>query len=360
MTTTQNTPDNADYNPNEFNDADFEDLSLFAGIQSEAEEARQEQADRENRAPIMTLDAGSYWLRIYPEIRLEEDGSRRMHVMRKFWSYSGLVKGLRRLPAPRGEADRIRPEVQRLVDANYGEAWKFKAKEEGLIKVHIYRSTLPKDHKYVKIGAPMFLILRRKQINALNDFLAELSPENLRSILNPRAPAPMIKLSYTAGAGGSSSFGFDINNAELPPLPENFPSLFDVLITDDTPLPTDEEIAKVRKAVSVALAMSSNIVNPEDDSGAAPVSATAAERRAAARDAAQAALREQAGKGEPNLGTTAQAAPAAAPVPAESGPEPEPECPSQEKHFGEHDPEHFDCITCPHEDVCAKATHGAV
>ena len=373
--------------PNDFDGADFDDLSLFAGVQTEAEEARQEQADRENRAPVSYIDEGSYWLRLYPEIRLEEDGkSRRMHVVRKFWSYTGLAKGVRRLPAPRGDTDLVRPEVQRLVDAKYDQAWKFKAKEEGLIKVNIYRSSLPKDHKYIKLNTPMFLVLRRKQINALNEFLAELSPESLRTVLNPRNTAPLIKMSYTAGSGGSSSFGFDLEQKDLPGLPEGFPSLFEVLINDETPLATDEEIVKIRKSVSLALAMSSNIVNPSDDSGAPPPSTTSTEKKDAARAAVAEALKGQQGSGpdetasgeetgkepapEPEPAAKAEPEPVVEktkPKPAEKKADPKPEavekkdeptCPSSDKdlEFGRHQPDHLDCITCPYEVECNKAS----
>lgn len=379
------------FNPNDFSGDDFDDLSLFAGIQSEAEEARQEQQDRENRAPVSYLDEGSYWIRLYPEIRLEEDGkSRRMHVVRKFWSYTGLAKGVRRLPAPRGEADLVRPEVMRLKDANYGESWKFMASEEGLIKVNIYRSSLPKDHKYIKLNTPMFLILRRKQTNALNEFLAELSPENLRTVLNPRNTAPLIKVSYTKGSGGSASFGFDLEQKELPPLPETFPSMFDVIINDETPLATDEELAKIRKSVSAVLAMQSNLINPDADSGAAPATTTSTERRSAAAAAVQEALKGQregsapdtASAGEPGAKESeSEPEPAAKPAepepvvekekpkPAEKAkpaakaatPAPaadEPKCPSTDENleFGRHQASHLDCITCPYETECAKAS----
>jgi hypothetical protein len=344
---TTKTPENTQ-DPNDF--SNFDDLALFSGIQSEAETARQEQQERENRVPLSYTDEGSYWLRIYPEIRAEEDGSRRMHVMRKFWSYTGLCKGVRRLPAPAGDDDRVRPEVQRLKDAKYAEAWKFQAKEEGLIKVNIFRSSLPKDHKYIKINTPMVLVLRRKQINALNEFLADLSPENLRQILDPRNEAPLIKMSFTAGAGGSSSFGFDLTKAALPPLPENFPSIFDILLNKDTPLATDEELHKIRKAVSTILAMSSNIVNPESDSGSTPPSTTAADKKAAAQAAVKALLNE---------GGDAPSEPAKdEPKDKKKEANPEPTCPSSDPNlsFGHHNPEHVDCITCPYEAECSKAS----
>jgi hypothetical protein len=358
----QTTPD---HNPNEFNDADFEDLALFAGVVSEEEANRAENARREeeraNRAPVTYLDPGSYWLRLYPEFRTEEDGGRKVHVLRRFWSYTGLAKGVRRLPAPRDPNDPVRKEVLRLKDAKYDQAWKFQASEEGLIKACIFKSTLPKDHKYVKMNTPLFIVLRRRQTEALSTFLAELSPENLRKILDPRGSAPMIKVTYTAGAGGSASFGFDLAEAELPPLPSEFPSIFKVLIEEGVTKPADdEELLKIRKNISAILASQSNVINPSDESGAPPTR-TATERQSEARGAVAGILGEGKGKGGDKPATGAKPAPAASAAAAAAGgaaAEPDPVCPSNDAAlaFGRHNGDHPDCITCPFEDRCAAAS----
>ena len=350
-------------NPNDF--GDFDDISLFSGLQQDQEEYRDQQQDRENRAPVSYLDEGSYWLRLYPEIRAEEDGSRRLHVVRRFWSYTGLAKGVRRLPAPKDPNDPVRQEVMRLKDANYPEAWKFMASEEGLIKAQIYRSTLPKDHKYIKLNTPMFIVLRRKQLTALSTFLADLSPEQLQRILDPRKPGTIIKASYTKGAGGSASFGFDLDEAELMPLPAEFPSLFEALINDKTEPANDEELSKIRKSISAVLAMRSNIVNPEDDSGAPPVSRREEERKSEAKSAVQEALKSSSSpktdsqpKSQPIVEKqeeTKKAEPAAADTAGH-------ECPGQaedpELAFGKHNGQHEACILCPFEAECQSASKG--
>jgi len=249
----------------EMTDADFENIELFSGVQQDAEQYRDQNSD-DDRAPTAYIDEGNYWVRLYPEMIINEAGARQLVVVRRFWSYQRAF-GVRRLPAPKDGDCPIRQQVQRLKDANYDEAWKYTAKEEGLIKLYIYKMSL-KDHKYIKVKTPMFFILRRKQLTALADFLADLSPEDLRNIMNPRVAAPLIKFSFTKGSGGSSSFGFDLAREELPPLPEDFPSLYDVVMPEsDAKPPTDEEIAKYKKGISALLAAGTNLLNPDEQEG---------------------------------------------------------------------------------------------
>lgn len=355
-------------------DEDFDDLALFAGVQGDAEEYRTAAAERDNRAPISYIDEGNYWLRFYPEVKIEADGARRLHVMRRFWSYTGLAKGVRRLPAPQDPSDPVRKEVMRLKDAKYPDAWKFMAKEEGLIKVCIFKSSLPKDHKYIKTETPMYLVLRRKQLTALSEFLADLSPDDLRRILNPRRAAPMIKMSFSKGSGGSSSFGFDIKEAELPALPEDFPSMFKVLIEEGKEEPAnDEELMKIRKSISAILASTQNLINPEEgeESGAPPANRSEASKSASAKSAVADALREAKGAGseapaageaggeaaDTSTGTTQKVIPIKEEKPDAPG-DATPYCPSDDpnRKFGAHDATHVDCITCPIEDKCDAAT----
>lgn len=374
---TQTTPDKQDYSPNQFNDDDLDNLALFSGVVQGAADDRDEQArrdaERESRAPVAYIDEGSYWLRLYPEIRPEADGTRKMHIVRKFWSYTGLAKGVRRLPAPRDPECPVRKEVQRLKDAKYGDAWKFQASEEGLIKACVYKSSLPKDHKYFgaeKLNKPTYLVLRKKQLTALNEFLADLSPEDLRKILNPRGSAPMIKMTFSKGASGSASFGFDIHEAVLPDLPAEFPSIFKVLIDEDKMEPaTDEELMKIRKSISGILAANSNVINPDDESGAPPTQSET-QRQQAAKAGVADILGKGKDKGVVGAGSPPPAKeekpaeqPAATPAPAAAAPseskaEPDPVCPSTDAalEFGAHNPDHMDCITCPFEDKCAKAS----
>lgn len=288
------------------NDADLDDLSLFAGVQKEAEENRDRNSD-DNRAPLTYMEEGSYWIRMYPELILDEAGNRKLVPMRRLWSY-GRNFGVRRLPAPKDENCPIRKEVQRLRDADYKEAFKYTASEEGVIKAVIFKASgAAEKSKYTKLNEPVFIVMRRKQMLALDQFLADMSPEDLRQVLDFRKKANVLKISFTKGSGGSASFGFDLMQKELPPLPDDFPSMYDVLVTDETPPPTDEEIIKYRKGVTALLAASNNVMDPTEDGGgngapegdrgdAARAAVAEAKRQAAEEEAKRQAAAEAASK----------------------------------------------------------------
>lgn len=368
--------------------SDFDDLSMFSGVSEDAGEYRDEAKEFADRAPISYLDEGNYWLRFYPEVKIEADGSRKMHVMRRFWSYTGLAKGVRRLPAPLGDCP-VRAEVTRLKEAKLDDAWKYQAKEEAVLKVYIERWSGPKDHKYIKTQKPMFVVLRRKQVTALAEFLADLKPEGLRKVLNYHASNPLIKLSYTKGSGGNASFGFDIEEITPPALEENFPSLFTVLL-DESKVATPDEVQKIRREVNRILSQGSKIFTPEGDEAKTAGPSSSSAKSDAAAEAVRMALAQSAASPTPppvapeakqaeanSAPTTSPTEPVAEPakvipitpvaevaaaVKAEApnvSAGPVPVCPrGGTAKFGEsHDDSNMDCIVCPHEPECvAKQT----
>jgi hypothetical protein len=342
-------------------DDDFNDLSLFTGVQGAAEEYTEKAAESSgDRAPISYLDEGTYSLRIYPEVIPDEGGTRRMHTVRPFWSYTG-IKGVRRLPAPKDENCPIRKEMKKLADADHlkDEAWKYRAKEEGLLKVMIFKMS-HKTHKYLKLNEPMFIVLKRPGLIAWNAFLADMDPADMKDVLNPRKVAQTINVKVTKKQGSvpaGVSFGFDVKKEELPPLPDGFPSMFNVLL-DEKKVATEDELKAVRSFVSRMLVTGSRVVNPGEDSDGGAPNRSSAERSQNAKSAVAEALKAAKGTAEPPppQDTAAPGKPVQTPVTAAG------KCPSSDPTlgWGKQNGSAADCIVCEHESACSEAKLGDV
>lgn len=322
--------------------ADYSDLSLFEQFSDQTHKALEENSEFE-REPIFYphyKSLANYKVRLYPIIKEDPDtGKPKLVLTRQVWSHSGFEK-TRRL-ACTGRDCAICSHTKKLKEANYSDAWKYTARGEALVLAYVYESSTPKDYKYMKTGEYGYLVLRNKAINSLNAFLANLTPEEMKSVLNPTIKANRVVLTISPGSDGSVSWGFDIKQAELPPLPDDFPDIDSVYVNPDK-LTTDEELKTVRTTVNKLLAtMAGILVEPdEDEEEPAP--------KVSNSQAAKSAVGKALGKKPKGESSTSQE---------------EPSCPGIDEglSWGNHpqtlgEEPNITCLSCPHESSCEART----
>jgi hypothetical protein len=344
-------------------DALYEDISLFQSFAGEVEQAVAEAAaSGEERDNVWFIDVNNrtYRMRFCPELRADpETGQPKLVLTRTIFSHSGFEK-VRRIKC-QGTGCPICKESYRLKDAKYDDAWRYGSKKEAIVRVRIHSATTSKDYKYLKTNEYGFVVLRNKAYNGLNSFLANLTPEEMRQVLNPKKAAPEILLTVTPGADGSAAWSFGLKPIELPPPPEDYKSVYDVYVQEDD-APTDDELKEIRKQVNRMLAsMEGKLVQPEGGDGDAPAAARPPKAGAKAAVAsalgktraapAQEALSEPGPAGEPEGGDGAEGMTAGE---AESGEEPV--CPGADEGlaYGQN-PQALGqeisatCLSCPYE-----------
>lgn len=303
------------------------DLSLFEELKADAEkfvEDHKYTSDYAN-APLFFLDDGNYWLRFYPQI-IEKDGKKRLLIVRTVFLHNfKSVSDIGKRFMCEGPNCRICKETKRLSDAKLKDAYRFTRNEDGIALVNIYRTDAKSD--YIKSNEPGFMVFRRKVAIAINNWIAGLDADDLKRVLDPNRKAMIVKLSYTGGTGGGASIGFDIKEAELPPLDSEFPSIFDSYVRESD-IASDEEIQKIKSFVNESLARKLNIFNPDDVEEALP---------------------------SPKVSRSASVDK----VLKESVNNPENPCPSSSEGlvFGQHPTEqNINCIVCPIEKKCIEFT----
>jgi hypothetical protein len=123
--------------------------------------------------------------------------------------------------------------------------------------VHLYDS--PPGNEYALPKKSYGAVLDRRQIFAIQDFIAELHPDDKRQMLDPNNAAPAIKLSIAKGAGKANvSCGIaSMQRLELPPLefkdedgaPIEYKGLDHIYITENDKI-SDENFFKLKQAVT--------------------------------------------------------------------------------------------------------------
>jgi len=360
----------------------YDDLSLFenfAGqVQKDFEDSQNEGFEKQPITyPVISGKTTTWKFRFHPLIKTDPDtGNPKLVLTRSVWNHGSFEtvtmkdgkeqkSRTRRLPCG-GKDCPICAETRKLKDAKHSEAWKYGAKREAIAPVYIYESTAPKDYKYQILNEYGFMQLRNKAIDSLNAFLSNLSPEEMKQVLNPKVKAPRIMFTVSGGSEGSASWGFDIKQTELAPLPDDFPDI-DKMYCDETEKVTEEELSIVRKTVNKLLAeMAGQLVEPEDGDTPNPGANPNAKTNEAAKSAVADALKK--GGDQPGgapAGTATEAAgstPNQNSAPAAAQPVSF-DCPGTGEGltFGNHPATlgkdiSISCLSCPLENDCEKRT----
>lgn len=365
------------------NSALYEDLSLFenfAGqVQKDFEDSQNGDFEKQPITyPVVSGKTTTWKLRFHPLIKTDPDtGGPKLVLTRTVWNHgqfeSTVMKDgkeskvrTRRIPCS-GKDCPVCAETRKLKDAKHQESWKYSAKKEALAPVYITESTAGKDYKYQILNAYGFIQLRNKAIDSLNAFLTNLSPEEMKQVLNPRNKAQRIMFTVSGGSEGSASWGFDIKQMEMPPLPDDFPDI-DKMYCDETEKVTEEELSIIRKTVNKMLAeMAGTMVDPDDEEATAPA-ANPNKPAAGAKSAVADALKKGAESGEATKPAAADTATEAAgstqtQISESASADSDVVCPGAAENlkFGAHPVTLggdicISCLSCPHETACEAKT----
>jgi hypothetical protein len=206
--------------------------------------------------PICFLGDGNYVFRIYPD--RDPNGFARLikraHIHNKKTGVEGVYLRC-------WEDDRVNKLFREAEEAGLEKLWgyhiyQYRSREIGYMMAHLYET--PPNNEYALPKKSYGLILDKRQIFAVQDFIAELTPEDKRQMLDPNNAAPGIKLSITRGSGKANvSCGIaSMKRLELPPLefkdedgnPIEYKGLDSVYITEEDRI-SDENFFKLRQAV---------------------------------------------------------------------------------------------------------------
>jgi hypothetical protein len=229
-----------------------------ARIVEEAEAYRKEYKERgqfRSGVPVTFLGDGTYIFRIYPD----RDSKGFVRLIKRAWIHQKIIiEGDRKLRFWKDErVDKLFVEAE---EAGLEKIWgkflyQYKSREQGYMMAHFFECP---ESEYTKPGNSYGTVLDRRQIFAIQDFIADLHPEDKRTMLDPNQAAPGIKLSITRGSGKANcSCGMaGSQKLELPEL--NFKDddgtvieytgLDNVYITEEDHI-TDEDYYKLRNAV---------------------------------------------------------------------------------------------------------------
>jgi hypothetical protein len=233
-------------------------------VSDEAEKYREDYKKTGNYQPgipICFFGEGNYIFRIYPD--RDPNGFARIIKKAYFHNRKVPVEGLY---LRFWEDDRINKLFREAEEAGLEKIWgnflyMYRSQERGYMMAHLYES--PPGNEYALAKKSYGVVLDRRQVFAIQDFIAELHPEDKRSLLDPNNAAPAIKLSITRGSGKANvSCGIaGMQRLELPPLefkdedgsPIEYTGLDNIYIKETDKI-SDEDFFKLRKAVSEEIA----------------------------------------------------------------------------------------------------------
>lgn len=211
--------------------------------------------------PICFLGDGNYIFRIYPD--RDPNGFARIIKRAFIHNRKTPVEGLY---LRCWEDDRINKLFKEAEEAGLEKIWgnflyMYRSQERGYMMSHLFEA--PPDNDYAKPKNSYAIILDRRQIFAIQDFIAELHPDDKRALLDPNNAAPGIKLSITRGSGKANvSCGIaGMQRLTLPVLdfkdedgaPIEYTGLDQVYITENDRI-SDENFFKLKKAVGEEIA----------------------------------------------------------------------------------------------------------
>jgi hypothetical protein len=231
-------------------------------LSNEAEAYRKEYKERGFQAgvPICFLGDGTYVFRIYPD----HDSRGFARILKRAWIHTGIpIEGDKKLRF--WKDDRVNDLFQEAEDAGmekiFGkQIYQFKSREQAYMMLHYYESS---NDEYTKPRTSYGTILSRRQVFAVQEFIAGMYIDDKRAILDPSHPAPGIKLQITRGSG-KANVSCGIAGMQKLTLPElefkdedgnliEYAGLDHIYITEQDKI-SDEDFFKLRVLVRAEIA----------------------------------------------------------------------------------------------------------
>ena len=242
---------------------------MAQAMQAEAQVEHTEREEaREDGPPIVWMQAGSYFIRPYPEF-----GDGRLLTMETITAFKYDDLGWF-VDNDNGD---LQKEYERAKSNTPRNPWKLGPRETGKLRCAIMRSDI-EDREYLKLNEPVVFVGGFYFINEWKKFVAGLQPETIMELFDPDADSPMIRIDYSFGnrdrnERSSCTISISTEKAVAPELPDDFPSVTKIFVTKDS-LPTDEQISKIRRIVSQTVSSNVRVVDAVE--ATPPVSAATA------------------------------------------------------------------------------------
>jgi hypothetical protein len=226
-------------------------------INEEAEAYRKEYKERggfQSGVPICFLGDGTYVFRIVPD----RDSKGFIRLIRRAWIHQRVPVDDRKLRF--WKDDRVDKLFEEAEEAGLEKIWgkplyQFKSREQGYMLAYYFESS---NDEFTKSKQFYGTVLDRRQMFAIQDFVAELHIDDKRQILDPNNAAPGIKLQITRGSGKANvSCGIaGMTRLEIPEIEFKneegeaieYKGLDHIYITEDDKI-SDEDFFKLKGAV---------------------------------------------------------------------------------------------------------------
>ena len=341
---------------------DTEEMDYYASLIEDARQYKEEfEAGLGAEGNAAFLNDGTYYFRIFPELV-----KNRLTLIRRFFSHHIPKIGWFMC----GEHCKICPQTDRLAEHNVDKSWQQESRELGLVKVYLRDTTA--DNEYLKPKTHMTLILYPRQIYAIQAFIAELEPEDLREVLDVTDKHQGFKMVFSSGKKGTCTFSLDEKSYEVPALPNDFPKLSEIFVTEDQ-FPDDKQMKRIKAFVSSQIAKSVDFHSPDDHEDTGTLSAADAAELMGAdddEDNLMTSTRSEKKKEKEKSNKKKSKKVIEAEVedeeeeevkakPKETKSKDKNKCPSKdaELSFGNHPAAtHPHCLACEYEDECIAAT----
>jgi hypothetical protein len=229
-----------------------ENMIDWTKIMREAKKSAEESASRSNTSgvPVMFVNEGITKFRLYYDPKSEL-------ILRSLFRHK--INNVK-LPCV-GEGCQICLAAMRHEENGYQNIWRWKPKEVILAYGYVVQTNYTSD--YVILNKPCCLAFDWRAKNEINKRITEWDEKILDQLFTPTVSAPLFSLDLKKGRGGNCSFGVDMMQCTIPSLPEEFPSLYDILQKPDA-VPSEEDVKKALVFMQQTVMVSSKVSNPAE------------------------------------------------------------------------------------------------
>jgi hypothetical protein len=167
---------------------------------------------------VVFLQEGHHTFRFYPD----RDKNGMARIVKRIWIHRGLQINPKR-KVWIWEDDRVNGLISELqkegMENLLGKPiWQWYSQELGLACIHMFDT---QDQEWHPVGSTVIVMLDKRQIFSIQDFISELHPEEKRKLLDPNTDGLGIKISVTkAGAKSNTSVGVTMRMLALPMPPQ--------------------------------------------------------------------------------------------------------------------------------------------
>jgi hypothetical protein len=210
--------------------------------------------------PVCFLGDGTYIFRIYPD----RDAKGWPRIIKRAWIHGRIPVDEKRSIRFWAD-DRVDKLLEEAAETGLEKLWgkflyQYRSREQGYMMAHFYE--VPAGQEYTKKGESYATVLDRRATYAIQNFIAELHPNDKKQLLDPNLDAPGLRLQITkAGSKSNVSCGIaGMTKLSLPPLEfkdddgkEIEYKGLDYVYIKETDKVSDEDFFKIRQNISAEI-----------------------------------------------------------------------------------------------------------